>query len=531
MDIFTSIFAGLGLFFIGIRLIGNNLKQLAGRRMRTLIAKAVSSNWSVILFGLLSGAIMQSVNAVTHVLVALVSVGAIEKKRAFPVISWANIGTSMLVILATLNMHMLILILIGMTGMMFYLKLDQSSRYRHIIGALLGVGLLFLGIDFIKAGSGILKTAVWLKDFMVIASQYPVLSFSTGVGVAMLTQSSSTITVISMAMASAGLLSFDSGSMIVLGSGLGSALSAWTTAGGLKGSALQLILYQIFLRISGVLVMVTVFFIDKISEFNFLSQEMIIFNLTPSSQLATVYVSLQFVSDITMRIIHKPIENWIEKQAPLSVEEILGRPRYIYDEALVEPETALLLVDKEQQRLSANLSSYLNNLRDERDDDNLSVQMRYNAENSIANQCEQFLTELVDKNNSRFVLDKTIILRDRNMLIHSLQESLLELSQVIHEHSESSHEVRSLLHNLVESLHMMLETLTDVLKSLDPDDLEILKLLTHDRSELMDSIRRRMQNEQTSAQVQQSVFSATTLFERCVWLLRRYVLLLNAPKN
>ena len=51
MDIFASIFAGLGLFFIGIRLIGTNLKQLAGRRMRLLITKAVSGRGSVAVFG------------------------------------------------------------------------------------------------------------------------------------------------------------------------------------------------------------------------------------------------------------------------------------------------------------------------------------------------------------------------------------------------------------------------------------------------------------------------------------------------
>jgi phosphate:Na+ symporter len=87
MDIFASIFAGLGLFFIGIRLLSNNVKQLIGRRMRVLIACG-GRNGSVALLGLLAGAIIQSLNAVTFVMVALVSAGAIDKRRAFPVISW-----------------------------------------------------------------------------------------------------------------------------------------------------------------------------------------------------------------------------------------------------------------------------------------------------------------------------------------------------------------------------------------------------------------------------------------------------------
>jgi phosphate:Na+ symporter len=74
---------------------------------------------------------------------------------------------------------------------------------------------------------------------------------------------------------------------------------------------------------------------------------------------------------------------------------------------------------------------------------------------------------------------------------------------------------------------MMLETLADVARTPDADDLEMLRTLTHDRSELMDAIRRRMQGGDAAVAVQQAVFAATAVFERCVWLLRRYVLLLD----
>ena len=527
MDIFASIFAGLGLFFIGIRLIGNNLKQLAGRRMRMLITKAVSSRGSVAVFGLAAGAIMQSVNAVTFVLVALVTARAIDIKRAFPVINWANIGTSLLVIVAAVNMHLLVLVLIGMTGITYYLNLDQSARYRHLVGALLGIGLLFLGVDFIKTGSAILKGAAWLKDFMTLSGQYPVLSFSIGMIVAMLAQSSSTITVVAMAMASAGLLLFNSGSMIVMGAGLGSALSAWTLAGRLTGSGRQLVYYQIVLKGLGVLVMLLLFLANWAAGLDSIASAMHQIGLTPATQLAAVYVMMQIASDLSMRLVQRPVIALIERHAPPSDEETLGRPHYLHDAALAESESALLLVDLEQQRLLTSLSRYLDPLREEAVQAGPSAQIRHAAESNIVRQCDQFLTELADRNHSRTVLERTIVLRDRNELLASMQESLIELCQLTNDDA-SAHEVRALLNNLVESLHMMLETLAEVARSPDADDLEMLRMLTHDRSELMDSIRRRMQGGEAAVSVQQSMFSATTLFERCVWLLRRYVLLLDA---
>lgn len=532
MDIFSSIFAGLGLFFIGIRLISKNLKQLAGRRMRQMITRAVSGKGAAALFGLAAGAIMQSLNAVTYVLVALVTAGAIELRRAFPVIRWANIGTSLLVIVAALNMHLLVLVLIGLTGITYYLNLDQSSRYRHAVGALLGIGLLFLGIDFIKAGSSLMKSAVWLKEGMDYAAHYPLLSFVVGIIVAMLAQSSSTITVVAMAMAASGLLIFDSGAMIVLGAGLGSAISAWALAGKLSGSARQLILYQITLKGLGVLVLGLLFALDWFGGRHLFEQSLLAAGLHASAQLAAVYVLLQVISDLAIRVAHGPVERWVERHSPPSAAETLGKPHYLHDEALAEPESALLLVDKEQQQLLAGLPSYLDALRDDGDETGPAADVRHSGESNILRQCDQFLTELADRNHSREVLERTIVLRDRNDLLKAMQESLLELSASASGHSQSG-KVRSLIHNLVESLHMMLSTLADASRSFDADDIEMLRMLTHDRSELMDGIRRRMQGSESEVtpDIQQSVFLATALFERCVWLLRRYVLVLDQPQR
>ncbi|HEX5393452.1 MAG TPA: Na/Pi symporter [Rhodocyclaceae bacterium] len=526
MDIFANLFAGIGLFFIGIRLIGNHLKQLASRRMRLFITRAISGKGSLALFGLASGAIMQSVNAVTYVLAALATAGAIETRRAFPIVSWANIGTSMLVIVAAINMHLLILLLIGIAGITFYLHLDQSARYRHAIGALLGIGLLFLGIDFIKSGSAILKNALWLKDYLAVSANYPILAFSLGAIVALVAQSSSTITVIAMAMAASGLLVFEAGAMVVVGAGLGSALSAWTLAGRMEGSSRQLVLYQIVLRGLGVVALVLVFLIDGLAGRQWIYPTLSGTGLSPSAQLATVYVVLQVASDLVMRVMQRQIVGWIEKSAPPSDEEVLGRPHYLRDDAMVESESALLLVEKEQQRLLTTLPLYLAPLRAEADQSGPTVGVRYAAERNVFQQCAQFLTEIADRNHSRLVLEQTIVLRDRNDLLGALQETLAEIGNVAAGLSQGE-EVRTLIDGLVESLHMMLELMSEAAQQGTKDDVEMLLALTHDRSELMDGIRRRLQGGDIPPEVQQAAFSATTLFERCVWLLRRYVLLLD----
>ena len=252
VEILITIFAGLGLFFTGIRLIGHNLKQMTGRRLRALVGKAVADNRSATLYGLAAGAVMQSVNAVIFLLSTLVSTGVITTRQALPLINWANLGTSMIVLVAAVNLHLAVLMMVGLTGVAYYLRLDQSARYRHLVGLLLGLGLLFLGIDFIKTGAAPLKYAAWMQDLLKPTAQSVSLGFLLGVAVTLVAQSSSTVSVVAMTLAAAGVLDVAHGSAVVMGAGLASGISAWLLGHNLPGSARQLVVYQLILKTSGV---------------------------------------------------------------------------------------------------------------------------------------------------------------------------------------------------------------------------------------------------------------------------------------
>ncbi|MDT8999758.1 Na/Pi symporter [Paucibacter sp. APW11] len=530
MSIFVSLFAGLGLFFIGVRLISNHLRQLMGPRLRQLIARAIAGRGSPALMGLAGGAVMQSVIGVIHVLVALVTAGAMERRQAFPIIRWANIGTAMLVLVAALNLHVLALCLVGLTGLAYYHQLDQSPRFRQAVGALLGLGLLFLGTDFIKAGAALMKTEPWLRDQIAMASTWLIPSFVLGALIAWLAQSSTTLAVITMSMAASGLLGYDSGAMMVLGAGLGSGLSAWSLAGRLQGSARQLVLFQVQLRAAGLLAMLLLYALNRWALGDPAGALMTQAGWSVSTRLVALYMAVQAVSDLASRLLQRPLERLLERWSPPTAQEDMSKPRFIHDEALDEPETALLLAEREQQALLAALPAYLDALRQlppgQASAALLDAGKRQSAQAQVLRQCEQFLTELADRHRSRGVLERAMVLRDRNRLLASLQESLVELDLAAAEALDAP-QVQQLLDQLVESLHMMLETLAEAAAQADPEDLSLLRALTHDRSELMDSIRRRLLGEAISASLQQAMFTATTVFERCTWLLRRYVLLLD----
>lgn len=528
MKILITIFAGLGLFFIGVRLFSNNLKQMSGPRMRAMVSRAVGSQRSASVLGLLTGAVMQNVNAVILVLSSLVSAGVMDTRKAIPVINWANLGTSLLVLIASFSIDMAVLTLIGLTGVLYYRNLDQQPRYRHLVGAMLGIGLLFLGIDLIKEGTAPLKYDKWMHDTVASWATSMLPSMLMGFAVTLIVQSSSTITIIAMTLSAVGVLDMQNGLNIVLGAIFATGVTAWLLGPNLSGSPRQLVLYQFMLKTSGVLATFLLLQIESLSGLPMIRAAFDALGLSPQLSLAVFYICVQVMCDLVIHPFHHRIEHWLQHVYPPTEVEVMGKPRFITEQSLDEPESALVLAEMENHRLVGQLPAFLDPLREDAGEMRTDVAVLHAAGRSVASECGHFLTRIADQHHSREVLERSILLRQRIELLTALQDTLVDFKVAISA-AMKEESLRQLLHNLVESLHMMLDTLAETEQSASAADIELLSNLTYDRSDLMDGIRRRCLGlgGQIDRAIQESLFSATSLFERAVWLIHRYVLLIE----
>ena len=93
-DVGVSAWAGLGLFFIGMRLIGAHVRQLGGSGFHLFLVRSLVRPFAPPSVGLIMGALTQSTGAVTFMTSGLVTGGALSMARALPMLSWANLGTS-----------------------------------------------------------------------------------------------------------------------------------------------------------------------------------------------------------------------------------------------------------------------------------------------------------------------------------------------------------------------------------------------------------------------------------------------------
>ncbi len=529
LNIFASILAGLGLFFIGIKGIASNLSQLAGRSLRQWVARSTGSYPMSALIGTLAGALTQSTNAITVILTSLATADLITLSQATPILVWANVGTAALVLLVALNIHLFVLAITAVAGFCYYRNLDRSPRWRPLVSALFAISLLFLGLELMRNGTHDLRSIDWVRDSLRLAAQWNVTAFLVGTVLAVIAQSSATVAVIAIAMASAGLLTLEQSMLTVFGASVGSGLSTYLVAWGVSGTSRQFPILQALVKILGIAVLLPFFVAERVFDVPLLAHAIRAVTSDPSKQVAFVYLACQIAAVVAQILFDKPLQLLLQRLAPASLEEAVSKPRYLYHQALDEPETALALVDREQARVFGFLPLHLG-VADHLDSSE-AIPKR-GAVLSVATTLDEaigrFLNDLADTGPSRDLLEQIANRQARNSLLQSIHEALCDLGVALTMPFETP-AMQSLGTNLSEGLAGLLMAADEAVRSCDADDLALLRQLTADRDSLVDQMRRRViaADKALSVRDQQTLYTITSLFERVVWMLRRYGALLT----
>ncbi|PWC35222.1 Na/Pi symporter [Azospirillum sp. TSO22-1] len=527
MDIVAAIFGGLGLFFIGVKLIGANLRQMGGQRLRALMTRGTSSLWSAGLVGTLSGALTQSTNAVTFIVISLVTAGVVEVRRAVPIVVWANVGTSLLVLLASVDMRVTALFLVGVTGVLHHMDIDKSARLRHLVGALLGIGLLFLGLNLIKTGAAPLQSLDIAREFVAFSADSHFIAFLIGTLLSLAAQSSSTVSVIAVTMTSIGLLQPEQTVMIVYGASLGSGLSVWFMAAGLAGTPKRLADVQLFTKVIGVAVLLPLFVLEVGLGVPLLLHALDAALAAPGERIAWLYLVVQVVSALAVSLVMTPLYAMIERATPPTTEEELARPHFLYDGALTDPDSATALVEREHLRLLPFLTEMLDNVRVDATALPHHYRTLQESGRAVTAEVDAFLTELMATAPSRHTLESVIHLQNRNEILNGLLDGVRDLVALIESlDGPADGRLARLAEGIGESLHALLEELVEEVASHDPDRRSTLLAITMDRSDVMERVRRTILGEAHGTTERSALYPLTMLFERNVWLLRRYLLLL-----
>lgn len=149
-----DIMAGVAIFLLGMRSLEEGLEQLSGGLLERHLQRCTGNMAKAICFGTVTTGVMQSSSLVSILSISFLSSGLISLYAGLGIIYGANLGTTSgawLMAAYGLNIKLstlaLPLIVFGMLTI-----LTPTKRWQPLGRLLMGIGLLFLGIHFMKEG-------------------------------------------------------------------------------------------------------------------------------------------------------------------------------------------------------------------------------------------------------------------------------------------------------------------------------------------------------------------------------------------
>jgi phosphate:Na+ symporter len=507
IELAAFVLGGIGIFLIGIHYAGSHLQKISGGSFQHLISQASGHPVGMLASGTTLGFMTQSGKAAAFILSDFVQAGMMKVGQAAPIVALMVLGVTAL-------------------GSTFHFP----KRFVNGYGALFGLAMIMYGLYLVKSGAAGFAGAEWVAPLLQSIHDHYMIAFIMGLVLTLLVQSNLAIMMIAIAFAAAGFLELEETAMAMYGAQAGTGLLTYVFSFHAHGRARQVVATQIAFDIVATVTFVVLFYVELLTGFP------LVFALAKglSGGLGTqaVYVALifQFGAALLLLLVHRPILERIRQWFPPSSAEVLSKEAFIHERASDSPDTALMLVEKEQFRLLERLPQYIDYVRENTNGSGKHHPDAYHeAFTRISGKIGSTLAQVSAHGLGQATSDQLI-------RTTKLEEQLVTLENIVHrlavqmldEHDSSR--AGALGRNIMESIDFMILTAIDAIESKDSDEIATLEMLTQDRSAMMTKIRHNYfeSEKDLSNKDRNFVLDITILFENAVHTLGRYGYLLRA---
>lgn len=230
-----QLLAGLGIFIYAMGVLERALRGISTSSLRKILREHTNSPGRGVVIGTLTTAFLQSSSLVSLIVMAFAGANILPLQNAVGVILGANLGTTFTGWLVTavgfkldIENYTLAIIALGALG---FVASKKDSRYYHRFSILLGIGLLLLGLMWMKASMALVGDQIDPALFR----DYPlIVYFVAGVIFTALIQSSSATMAIILSAVFADVIPLTTAAALVVGSDLGT--TSTTLLGSLRAS-------------------------------------------------------------------------------------------------------------------------------------------------------------------------------------------------------------------------------------------------------------------------------------------------------
>jgi phosphate:Na+ symporter len=342
-EIILAVIGGMGLLLYGMHIMSEGLQKIAGHRLRNALSSLTQNKVVSLIVGALVTMLFQSSTATTVILVGLTSASIITLKQTLGIILGADIGTTVTAQLIALKVTEISLPIVGIGAtIIFFTKRD---KYKRIGQALLGFGLLFLGLKIMAEGMYPLRESQFFKDILLQMSDNPLLAIVVAAIFTFLIHSSAATIGIIMLLAIQGILPLMSAIYLMYGANIGTSFTAVLSSLGSSREAQRVATAHVIFKAAGVMVFLplTIPFANLIKSVA----------TDPGFQVANAHTLFNIVIALAFLPFTSYFAAFLEKIVP-EKKERKAEPQYLDYSLIDTPSIALGLALKEVVFISDN---------------------------------------------------------------------------------------------------------------------------------------------------------------------------------
>jgi len=313
-----KLLGALGVFLFGMRVMSEGIQKVAGKRLQSILNYMTANRFAAVLTGFFITSLVQSSSATTVMVVSFVNASLLSLTQAIGVVMGANIGTTVTTWLVSIIgfKFKITAIALPVIGVGLPFMFSKFKKRRDIGEILIGFGLLFLGLMFLKESVPDIKSNPEVLEFLKNYTDLGFLSFVifvfVGSVLTVIVQSSSAAMAITVTMAYMGWIGFETAAAIVLGENIGTTVTAYLASIGTNVNARRTARAHFLFNTFGVIWMALIFkfftqFILNIAPWDSSLQVNLPLNLSLFHTIFNIINSLIFIPFI------QPFAKLVEK--------------------------------------------------------------------------------------------------------------------------------------------------------------------------------------------------------------------------
>lgn len=346
---FLMLLAGVGVFIAGMNMLSDGLEKSAGKGMKSLLGKISDNRFAGVGIGAAVTAIIQSSSATSVMVIGFVNAGVMTLLQATAIIMGANIGTTVTGILVSLKSLPIAEFAAALAFVGVMMTFFKKDNIKQIGGILCGFGLIFVGLELMSDA----LSAQEIKDFFINLFQkidFPLLLVLCGMVFTAVIQSSSAATGIFITMVGTGSLGLENALFLVLGSNIGTCVTAVIACAGASANAKRTAFIHLMFNVLGTVFFTLVIWIFK--GFAVRALQALVPNV--EMQLAWFHVIFNVATTLLLLPFAKLLVHLAEMVVKEKTVDLESRQlKYVDERILKTPAVAMMQVKKEIEYMSS----------------------------------------------------------------------------------------------------------------------------------------------------------------------------------